>query len=665
MKKIQLKKVSDVEPRKRIGYKIAYNNELNPAQYDAVMHNNGAALVIAGAGTGKTRTLVYRLARLVEDGVQPDSILLLTFTRKSSSEMLRRASTLLDGRCERVSGGTFHSFSLNILRRYSKILGMDGNFNVLDQSDSEDTINLLRTQMRFDKSKKRFPKKETLLKIFNLSINRCLNIEDVLLKDFPFFFEELDNINQIFQAYTSYKLKYNILDYDDLLLYLYKLLNEFPDTKREINRKYTYVMVDEYQDTNKLQHEIVKHLAGPNENIMAVGDDAQSIYSFRGAEFKNIIEFPSSFNDCKVYKIEENYRSTQQILTLTNEIIKAAPFQYQKELFSRKSAIEKPKIITSENERQQSLFLVQEILELREQQIPLEEIAVLFRSAFLSFDLEIELNKANIPYRKFGGMKFVETAHIKDMTSFFKILSNPRDAVSWNRALLLLDGVGPRTATKIIEQITETGVDVTKSPDLSWIPKGRDSINNMFKFINEISTGKINIGERAGLIAEFYKPMLQNKYDDWQKRWKDIEMFITIAERYKSTNDFLNDMAIEPPIESVIDLEEESKEDEYLTLTTIHSAKGLEWKAVFLIWVLDGRFPSSKAADSIDSIEEERRLFYVACTRAKDYLYLTYPTNIYDREQGIVLSKPTRFLDGIEEELADRFVLQDFEVNEN
>ncbi|MBI5326402.1 MAG: ATP-dependent helicase, partial [Ignavibacteriae bacterium] len=313
----------------------------------------------------------------------------------------------------------------------------------------------------------------------------------------------------------------------------------------------------------------------------------------------------------------------------------------------------------------QSMFLVQELLELREQGIPLEEMSVLFRSAFLSFDLEIELNKANIPYRKFGGMKFVETAHIKDMTSFFKILSNPRDAVSWNRALLLLEGIGPRTATRIIEQIAEKNLDFTKSPDLTWIPKGKDSINNMFRFINEIGTGKINIGERANLIAEFYKPLLQNKYDDWQKRWKDIEMFITIAERYKSVNEFLNDMALEPPVETVVDLEEESKEDEFISLSTIHSAKGLEWKAVFLIWVLDGRFPSSKAADSLDSIEEERRLFYVACTRAKDYLYLTYPTNIYDREQGIVLSKPTRFLDGIDEELAERFVLQDFEVSEN
>ncbi|TAL67971.1 MAG: ATP-dependent helicase [Bacteroidetes bacterium] len=629
------------------------------------MHNNGAALVIAGAGTGKTRTLVYRLARLVEDGVQPDSILLLTFTRKASTEMLRRASTLLDGRCERVSGGTFHSFSLNILRKYAKLLSMESNFNVLDQGDSEDTINLIRTQMRFDKSKKRFPKKETLLKIFNLAVNRCLNVEEVLLNDFPYFFEELDNIIQIGKAYIEYKKKYNVLDYDDLLLYLFKLLNEFPDAKKEINRRYTYVMVDEYQDTNKLQHEIVKLLAGVNENVMAVGDDAQSIYSFRGAEFRNIIEFPESFKECKIYKIEENYRSNEPILSLTNEIIKAAPFQYQKELFSRKFAEEKPKIITSENERQQSLFLVQEILELREQGIPLEEMSVLFRSAFLSFDLEIELNKANIPYRKFGGMKFVETSHIKDMTSFFKILSNPRDAVSWNRALLLLEGVGPRTSTRIIEQLTEKNVDLSKSPDLTWIPKGKDSINNMFKFMNEISTGKINIGERASLIADYYKPLLQNKYDDWQKRWKDIEMFITIAERYKSVNEFLNDMAIEPPVESVVDLEEESKEDEYISLSTIHSAKGLEWKVVFLIWVLDGRFPSSKAADSVDSIEEERRLFYVACTRAKDYLYLTYPTNIYDRESGIVLSKPSRFLDGINEELAERFVLQDFEVSEN
>jgi DNA helicase-2/ATP-dependent DNA helicase PcrA len=665
LKKIQLKKVSEGVTRQRIGYKLAYQDELNPAQYEAVFHNNGAALVIAGAGTGKTRTLIYRLARLVEDGVPPDSILLLTFTRKASAEMLRRAAMLLDGRCERVSGGTFHSFALNVLRPYSNVLGIDGNFTVLDQGDSEDTINLLRMQMRFDKSKKRFPLKETLQKIFNLATNRCLNIEDILLKDFPYFFEEYDNINRLHEEFIAYKSRYNLMDYDDLLLNLHRLLSNYPDTKKEINRKYTYVMVDEYQDTNRLQHEIVKLLAGNNENVMAVGDDSQSIYSFRGAEFQNIITFPESFKDCQVYKIEENYRSTQPILSLTNEVIIAASFQYEKELFTRRMAEEKPKLISAENERQQSLFIVQEILELREQQVPLEEIAVLFRSAFLSFDLEIELNRANIPFKKFGGMKFVETAHIKDMTAFFKILSNPKDAVSLNRALLLLDGVGPRTSNKIIEMLSEHNVSFDKAPDLTWLPKGKENINGLFNFLKDIGTGNTGISEKANLIADYYKPLLKNKYDDWQKRWKDIEMFITIAERYRSIPDFLNDMAIEPPIESVIDIEEESKEEEFLTLTTIHSAKGLEWKVVFLIWVLDGRFPSAKSADSVDSLEEERRLFYVACTRAKDYLYLTYPTNIYDREQGIVLSKPSRFLDGIDEELAEKFMLQDWEMNEN
>jgi len=664
LKKIILKKPDDVRVKKRIGYAIDYANELNPAQFEAVMHNNGAALVIAGAGTGKTRTLIYRLSRLVEDGVPPESILLLTFTRKAASEMLRRASLLLDGRCEKVTGGTFHSFALTVLRKYAEKIGFEQSFNVLDSADSEDTINLVRSRILSGKPKKRFPRKNTLQKIFNLSINRCLNIEDVILKDFPFFLDDILKIETIFNEYQSYKKQFNVMDYDDMLLNLLKLMKEHKDIREKLENRFRFIMVDEYQDTNKLQHEIVYQLKGKTNNIMAVGDDAQSIYAFRGAEFQNIMSFPDSFPECKVYTIEENYRSTQPILTFANEIIKAAPFRYEKELFTRRVDDILPKIITAENERQQSEFVVQEILELREQDIPLDEIAVLFRSGFLSFDLEIELNKANIPYRKFGGMKFIETAHIKDMLSYFKILFNPRDAINWHRLLLLQEGVGPTTATKIIEHLSKIITSSNKFK-FSFEGTGKKSLDILFKFLNDILSSNLNIGEKATLIAENYKPVLKNKYDDWRKRWKDIEMFISIAERYKSLNDFLNDMAIEPPVESVVELEEESKEEEFLNLSTVHSAKGLEWKAVFIIWALDGRFPSSKSAEDINAMEEERRLFYVAATRAKDKLYITYPISIYDRESGTVLSKPSRFIEHFEETLAEKFVLQEWEANEN
>jgi len=664
MKKLILKKQADVKPTRRIGYKIDYANDLNPAQYEAVMHNNGPALVIAGAGTGKTRTLIYRVARLVEDGVPPESILLLTFTRKAAAEMLRRAASLLDGRCEKVSGGTFHSFAVKVLRVYSKHIGYEQNFTVLDGSDSADAINLIRTQMKFDVTKKRFPRKETLSRVFNLAVNRRETIQDVIVDEYPFYMDFIDEVQQLFDGFNAYKKRYNMMDYDDMLTGLLNLLKEHVNVRNVLNNKYKYIMVDEYQDTNKLQHEIVKFLSGKDQNVLAVGDDAQSIYSFRGAEFKNIMEFPKIFENCKVYKIEENYRSVDPLLKLTNRVIEAAAFKYEKELFTRRTDGDLPMVISCQNERQQSLFIVQQVLELREEGIELEDIAVLFRSGFLSFDFEIELAKANIPYLKFGGMKFIETAHIKDVLSYFKVLHNPDDVISWHRILLLLDGVGPRTAEKVITTITNTKKPFSDDLASEFQGKSGAKLKELFTFLNDIKGRKVSIGEKAELISKSYKPIMKTKYDDWQKRWKDIEMFISIAERYRSLNEFLNDMAIDPPYESVLDLEPESKEEEFLTLSTIHSAKGLEWRAVFIIWALDGRFPSAKAIETLESIEEERRLFYVACTRAKEYLYITYPINIFDRESGMVLSKPSRFIDGIGEEILDKYILDDSETEE-
>lgn len=660
MKKLILKKQGDSQNIKRIGYKIDYQSVLNPAQYEAVVHQEGPALVIAGAGTGKTRTLVYRVSYLIENSIPPEQIVLLTFTRKAASEMLRRASALLDWRCEKVSGGTFHSFALLLLRQYATILGYDASFSVIDQSDSEDTINLIRNQLKFDKSKKRFPQKNTLQDIYSLAINKRESYKQIIEQQYPAFIDYLDEIHHIFEEYRNFKKQHNLMDYDDLLLNLLELLKTQPNIANEINSKYRWLMIDEYQDTNRLQHELVLLLAGKEQNVMAVGDDAQSIYSFRGADFQNILFFPESFNNCKIYKIEENYRSTQPILNLTNIIIKDAIYKYEKELYTRIIGDEKPKIIQAKDERQQSQFVSQQILQLREEGIPLKDIAVLFRYSFHSFDLEIELNKSNIPFLKFGGMKFIETAHIKDILAYLKIITNPKDAVSWQRVLLLLDGVGPRTATKFINSIVS---NISISDALKGIEKSKEAIKQLYEMLDESRTKKIALPEITAQFAEYYKPLLENKYDDAKRRWRDIETLIAITQRYKSIAEFLNEITIEPPIESLADMEPESKEDEILTLSTIHSAKGLEWKVVFLIWALEGRFPGTKSIDSIDSIEEERRLFYVACTRAKTLLYITYPVNIFDRFTGSVLSEPSRFLKGIDENIAEHYLLVDEETN--
>ncbi len=657
MKKLILKR-KDNNNKPQIGYKIAYSEELNVAQYEAVMHDKGPALVIAGAGTGKTRTLVYRLARLIEDKNPPETILLLTFTRKASAEMLRRASSILDGRCEDVSGGTFHSFALQTLRKYAEAINFRNNFSVLDTGDAEDVINILRANLKFDKTKRRFPTKSTILKIISMATNTRERIDAVIEKDYPGYEDIAEEINLISLQYRDYKAKHQLMDYDDLLVHLLNLMKSRPDVRKKLNDRYRYIMVDEYQDTNRLQHEIVLQLAGTQQNIMAVGDDAQSIYAFRGADYQNILFFPKSFDNCEVFKIEQNYRSTTPILNLSNEIIRSAAFKYEKELYSDKIEGELPMLVAANDEREQSDFIAQQVLEYREQGIELDDIAVLFRSSFHSFDLEISLNKANIPYQKFGGIKFAETAHIKDLLAFFKVMYNPNDAVSWTRILMLHTGVGPATASKIVDLITSNEISLENYTSLNEI-KGKQSIRDLFKILSQQYQSNSALGDKATRFAEYYKPILIDKHDDWRKRWKDLEMFISIAGTYKSLASFLNDMAIDPPTDKVDDIDPTDKEEEILTLSTIHSAKGLEWKVVFVIWVLEGRFPSARSLDSIDSVEEERRLFYVACTRAKDILCLSYPMNIFDRESGSVLSQPSRFLEAIDEKYFDKFIISE------
>ncbi|MDH7605044.1 MAG: ATP-dependent helicase, partial [Melioribacter sp.] len=467
-KKFVIKKVNQIQIEHSIDesrFKINYREALNPSQYEAVCSIEGNYLVIAGAGSGKTRTLVYRVARLTELGYDPSSILLLTFTRKAAKEMMDRAAILLDNRCSKINGGTFHSFANLTLRKYAKAVGLDNGFTILDQADSEDVINLIRGQLNLSQHKKRFPNKQTIFKVLSLSANTTKPIEEILQEEYPHFAEYTDKFLEIKKIYESYKKQNHLLDYDDLLIYLRNFLFDLGPAAKSFLNTIKFVMVDEYQDTNKLQAEIIQGLGQINQNITVVGDDSQSIYAFRGANFKNIMEFPKLFKNVKIITLEENYRSTQEILNFANYIIENAIEKYPKHLYSRKIGGELPGIVSAANENMQSRFIVERILELREEGVPLNEIAVLFRSSFHSFDLEIELNKANIPYVKFGGMKFIEAAHVKDLLSFLRIAANPLDFVSWYRVLLLHEGIGPKKAQQIMDEIAKDNLSIKREPE--------------------------------------------------------------------------------------------------------------------------------------------------------------------------------------------------------
>ncbi len=639
-------------------FTINYREELNASQFEAVSAVNGCYLVIAGAGTGKTRTLVFRVARLIELGYDPNSILLLTFTRKAANEMMKRASMLLDDRCSKIRGGTFHSFANITLRKYAKAIGLDSSFTILDQGDSEDVINLIRSQDNFITKEKRFPNKQTLNKVYSLSVNTVRKVEEIIEEDYPHFLPLLDKILEIQKIFTEYKRRNNLLDYDDLLIYLREFLFNGGAAARALLSEIKFVMVDEYQDTNHLQAEIVKGLAQYSKNVMVVGDDSQAIYSFRGADFHNIMDFPKLFDDVKIIKLEENYRSVQSILDFANRINEAAFEKYKKELYTRRGSGQLPNIIAASTDNLQSKFIVEKILDLREEGVPLSDIAVLFRSSFFSFDLELELAKANIPFQKFGGMKFVETAHVKDIMAFLRIAVNPKDVVSWYRVLLLHEGVGPKTAQRILDELATARITIKSEPDQQPEFK-HHKLGPLFYLLYELQKKKKLPSEMVQQVYDYYWDLFKANYDDWNKRKKDLEIFQNIVENYSSVDTLLSDMAIEPIIESVVDVDATDKEEEYVTLSTIHSAKGLEWHSVFIIHAVEGYFPSARAIEKLENLEEERRLMYVASTRAKNNLFVTYPMNLYDREAGKTLSKPSRFISDITPDLAEGWLLEE------
>lgn len=645
-------------------FSIPYKEALNPAQYEAVTTLHGPILVIAGAGSGKTRTLTYRVARLVEEGVPPSAILLLTFTRKAAQEMLRRAAALLDQRCEKVAGGTFHSFANLTLRRYAEKLGFQSGFSILDRADAEDVINLLRTRMGLNLKGRRFPRKRTITTIYSRAVNKVLPVREVIFEDYPHFLKEAENLLHLCEEYKAYKRENLLMDYDDLLIHLRTLLDNNPDVQETLSQTYRYIMVDEYQDTNKIQADIIRFLASTHNNVMVVGDDSQSIYAFRGANFRNIMDFPALFPGTNIVKLEENYRSTQPILAIANEIIGRAKEKYTKVLFTQKGYGTVPALVAAEDERMQSLFVSQRILELREEGIPLNQIAVLFRASYHSFDLEIELNQRNIPFVKVGGFKFMETAHIKDLLAHLKILANPLDTVSWHRVLLLVENIGPKTAEEIFHCVTRSSIGLKGLATVKPRPRYARAFERLSKEMESLDGSHLPLVETGAKLLRYYEPILEKKYDDYPKRAKDLEHLLTIMERYRRLEDFLSDMALEPPNASVDDMLATDYEDEQLVLSTIHSAKGLEWHTVFIISALEGRFPVTYAARSDEEMEEELRLMYVAATRAKENLYLTYPINIYDRGAGMVFSRPSRFIEGISEAMLDHWSLVSEEEEE-
>jgi len=659
---LELGKTLPVAPRTRLVLQrigagsraVDYEKELNEAQFKAVTTTEGPLLIVAGAGTGKTRTLVYRVARLVEIGAKPESILLLTFTRRAAASMLTRAAALADARCQRVSGGTFHSLGHSVLRKFADEAGVQKNFTVLDQSDTEDLIDLLRRQIRITKAQ-HFPRKRTIAAIFSMMVNKVQSLKQVLNQDYPQFVDERRNLETLFKAFEEFKRSRHMLTYDDLLVRFQEALESSAQMREKLSDQYRYIMVDEYQDTNKLQAQIVKLMTTRHENVAVVGDEFQSIYSFRGASHRNMLEFPKLFPGAQIIKLEENFRSTQPILDVANAIIADVKESYKKRLYSRIDGGEPPVVVSAHDENEQSRFVAQRIADLREEGVPLNEIAVLFRSSSHSFDLEIELGKHGVPFRKFGGIRFAESAHIKDALAFLRVVVKPSDTLSWFRALKLIDHIGDATVYQILEHL---GVEQkeflsTKSKEglfkklhrFPARPAYKADLTRLTRVFCTMLEGKTP-GEQLSTVLRFYRPLLKNKYDDVPRRGRDLEHLQSIAKRYKTPSKLLDDIALDPT-EAVQD-NAPRRSQGFVTLSTVHSAKGLEWDNVFLIWMTDGWFPSNRFQDEFDDFDEERRLLYVATTRAKRQLHYVYPAvDVYRGPETDGTPTLSRFLEPI------------------
>ena len=624
-------------------FKVPYATDLNPAQLAAVTTLDAPLLVIAGAGSGKTRVITYKVSYLIERGVPPHQILLLTFTRKASREMLVRVSQLLkSGVGQQVSGGTFHSFAVQMLRTYATTIGINPNFTILDSDDSADTIDLVKAGLQIEPSGRVFPKKGRIQELISSSRNNNRSLGKTIELDFPGLEHFLPDLERIFQAYMRYKAEAGLLDYDDLIEVLRDAVKAIPKLRSMLQDRFRYIMVDEYQDTNLVQKELVDLLVTSN-NVTVVGDDAQSIYAFRGANFENILRFPETWPNCKVVKIEQNYRSNQPILNLTNAIINKAVLGYKKRLFSDHPSSILPSVKRFFQGEDEATWIVDRIVEDHQKGVGLDNMAVLVRALWHSTLVQAELLSRGIPYVVVGGIKFNEKRHVKDIIAHLRLALNPLDAVAWMRVLKLLSGVGQGTAKKLITHLAgQQGI-------VSFEPFRKNNyyqqLERLEKLFAELRRDRKSVTEAVMITIDYYAPLLQTMDDDADIRLQDLKMLAQLATKYRSLESFLTDFALDPPSDAYQDRTlplTDASEEKPVTVSTVHSAKGLEWYAVYIPFALDGLFPSVRALKHLETLDEERRLFYVACSRAKEKLTITLPSTVHSWDK--VYSYPSRFL---------------------
>jgi DNA helicase II / ATP-dependent DNA helicase PcrA len=665
---------------------IDYPRELNEQQLAAVTAPPGPALVIAGAGSGKTRTLTYRVAYLLEQGIPADRILLLTFTNKAAGEMMRRVSDLLGHELRSLWGGTFHSIGARMLRLHADAVGYQKDFTILDRDDAKDLIKANLADAKIDKKDKHFPKPDVLNEIFSLAANTHKSVEQLVVDgQFSYFSQFVNEIADQQKRYTARKRAANGMDFDDLLALWLKLMQEHPDICEHYQRRFQFILVDEYQDTNKLQGDLIDLLAARHKNVTVVGDDAQSIYAWRGANFANILDFPKRYPGAKVFKIETNYRSTPEILAVANAAITANVNQFAKELApARKSGV-KPALVQCQDAGQQAAFIAQRALELREEGVSLNNICVLYRSHFHALELQLELTRRQIPFSITSGIRFFEQAHIKDATAYLKFVANPKDEVSFKRLALLLDGVGAKGADKLWQNFSHElrgragsplpadgahGVTrpttapllasalqacakvVPKKAAVAWTQFTATIAQLEDESVRKSAAKMLRLVMDAG-----YDDYLKETYDNYERRLDEIQQLAEFAFQFGSVEEFLTQLALLTNVEAEEDPHDDS---ERMKLSTIHQAKGLEFDVVFVIMLCDGLFPSARSTESNDGEEEERRLFYVSITRAKNELYLCYPLmrGGFGASGMDCYQSPSRFLAEIPENLLNRWNLR-------
>jgi DNA helicase-2/ATP-dependent DNA helicase PcrA len=647
--------------------RIDYAKELNEQQRAAVTAPPGPALVIAGAGSGKTRTLTYRVAFLLEQGIPAEAVLLLTFTNKAAKEMMQRVSELLGGELSGLWGGTFHSIGARILRRHARLLGYEADFSILDREDAKDMLKACLGDLKIDTKGDHFPKPDVLADIFSLATNKDEPVEAILKEQFDYFLAAAPQIAKVREAYQARKKAANGMDFDDLLSLWLRLLREHAAVREEQQRRFQFLLVDEYQDTNKIQGALLDLLAARHGNIMVVGDDSQSIYSWRGAHFQNILKFPERHAKAAVYRIETNYRSTPEILRLANAAIAANVQQFPKQLAAARPSGVKPALVACADGATQAAFVAQRMMELREEGRPLDKMAVLYRSHFHAMELQMELTKRQIPFSITSGIRFFEQAHIKDIAAYLKFIVNPRDETAFKRMVRLLPGVGAKGADKIwnafLAQFTagaslaktleKIAPSVPKKTGPDWeqftetiaqleTPEARQSATTMIRVVLE-----------AG-----YEDYMQEEFANYRARQEDIEQLASFALQFTSVEEFLTQLALQTTVEAETARPGRAGGEEVL-LSTIHQAKGLEFDVVFIIMLCDGSFPAARAVENPEGEEEERRLFYVAITRARDELYLTYPVVRVTRGTWMAQDQqPSRFLRELPGELLDQWQLR-------